>query len=222
MDMKSLMAMLQQMTGGDPSKLASMLSGLGGPGAMPGMPAGGPPGAPPPPGGAPPPPGGPGGAPPPPAPGMPGGNTVPGLSMPPPAPGGGMPPPGGMADNFGPDPGGPSMGGMPPPPQAPLAGARDPQMGAVKMALGQAAFGGQERDLDRQQKLADELRSEAAPTMRGNSRVMTAANPMEMLATGINRVGGQLKSNALGGERKKMFDDRMERLRNDMSGYGPE
>jgi hypothetical protein len=152
---------------------------------------------------------------------MPGGNSVPGLTPPP--PGGGMPPP---QSPFGPDPGGPSMGGMPPPPQAPQAGARNPQMDAVNMTLGQAAFGGQERDLDRQQKLADELRGEAMPGMRGNSRVQTAANPLEMLATGLGNIGGQMKSDKLGVEREAMFKKRMDLLRDDMeasrSRFGPE
>jgi hypothetical protein len=205
-DPKILQMILQQV-GGDPSKLASLLSG-----AMPGMPPGGPPGAPPPPGG-------PSAMPPPP--GMPGGNMVPGLTPPP--PGGGMPP---SQAPFGPDPGGPSLQGLPPPPQAPQAGARNPQMDAVNMTLGQAAYGGQERDLDRQQKLADELRGEAMPGMRGNSRVQTAANPLEFAATGLSRIGGQMKSDKIGLDQKAMFEERLRKLREDMGAsqglMGPE
>ena len=92
----------------------------------------------------------------------------------------------------------------------------NPQLAAVNMTLGQAAYGGPERGLDRQSKMADELRNEAAPGMRGNSRVQTAANPLEFAATAVNRIGGQAMSDRTEEKRQAMFEERMRRLRGDM------
>jgi hypothetical protein len=129
----------------------------------------------------------------------------------------------------------PSPGGDPPLPPAqtapgvtrPMGGGGNPQMDAINMTLGQAAYGPQERGLDRQMKIADELRGDKMPGLREGARVTTAANPLEFAATALNRVGGKLMGDRLQGQQGEMFDRRMGRLREDMdasrrlaAGYG--
>ena len=205
-DLSKILMMLKGM-GIDPSKLM----GGGAPGGpIPGGPGGTPLGGAPPALNA----GTPGGPMPPPSPGMPGGNSVPGLSP------GAPPSPGGQSP-FGPPPG----SAMPPPDAGdapgvtpPSPGGGNPQMDMTNMVLGQAAYGGPERGLDRQMKMADELRNTATPGMLGGGgRVQTAASPLEFAGAALGRIGGQKMSNDVADKQQQMFKDRMERLRKDMT-----
>jgi hypothetical protein len=162
------------------------------------------------------------------------------LGAPPPGLAANLGPPGGppggpgAAGAFGPPGAGPSPGGAPinspapPPPPSPAGAAgapgvtppspSNPQMDMNNMILGQAGYGGQERGLDRQMQMADELRKTATPGMRGaGGRVQTAANPLEFAAAGLDRVAGQRMSNDVAGQQKQMFEDRMKKLREDMA-----
>jgi len=183
MDLKTLLAQLLQQQGG-----AGGMPSMGGPGQPPmGQPAGpsllGAPGAP----GAPP---GPGGA------GLNAANAFD------PAPGAAQPP------------SALSPSAMPPAPPTPAQAGQNPLLQGVGMTLEQAAYGGQERDLDRQAKMADELRGTATPGMRGGSgRVQTAANPLEMLSTGLDRFRGNQQDANVAADRNRLFEERMAKLR---------
>jgi hypothetical protein len=137
----------------------------------------------------------------------------------------GAPPGPGGVNPFGPAPGAAqppsaltSAGSPPQAGQPPQAGA-NPMLQGVGMTLEQAAYGGQERDLDRQAKIADELRNAATPGMRGGSgRVQTAANPLEMLSTGLDRFRGNQQEGNVAADRNLMFEERMRKLREAANG----
>lgn len=67
--------------------------------------------------------------------------------------------------------------------------------------------------LDRQMKTAEALRYGAGPEMRGNSRVQTAANPLEFLASGIDRYQGGKELERLRAQQNTMLDDATEARR---------
>jgi len=145
---------------------------------------------------------------------------APGVPGAPPGPGGaGLT----AANAFGPSPGAPQPpAGLSPaamPPQPPAPGQTNPMLQGVGMTLEQAGYGGQERDLDRQAKLADELRNEATPGMRGGGgRVQTAANPLEMLSTGLDRYRGNQQDTDVAAKRNDLFEERMRKLRESANG----
>jgi len=119
-------------------------------------------------------------------------------------------------------PGGPPL--PPAAPPAPSAGPApgvtppsNPQTDMLNMTLGQAGYGGQERGLDRQMKMADELRNTATPDMRGNSRVQSAANPLEFAGAALKQMGGQRMADRTADKQQQMFEERMKRLREDMT-----
>lgn len=88
-------------------------------------------------------------------------------------------------------------------------------MAGVNMVLGQAGFGGQERALDRQSQMADELRNTRMPGMGGNSRVQVAASPLEFASAGLARIGGQKMMRDTDTARDDLFKKRMGQLRSD-------
>lgn len=211
LDPQTVMAILKQLGLASPTGLGS-LGGPGIPGAPPALSAGAPPtmpgmgptGAPT---------DGPGTAP-------PGGPPLPPVAPPAPSAGGapGVTPPLSNGDQMGP-PFDPMANATP---MTPMAGgskpaARNPQTDMLNMTLGQAGYGGQERGLDRQMKMADELRNTATPDMRGNSRVQTAANPLEFAGAALKQIGGQRMADRTADKQQQMFEERMKRLREDMT-----
>jgi len=137
-------------------------------------------------------------------------NNVPGLTPTPPSPGGAPP--------FGPPPGAPEAPGAPPAAGAAPKPPGSPYMDAVKMTMGQSAYGPEERALDRQMKMADELRAAKAPGMRGTpgQGYTMAASPLEFAATALDRVGGKMMGDRTEQKQKDMFEQRMKRLQQDM------
>lgn len=63
--------------------------------------------------------------------------------------------------------------------------------------------GAEEKDINYQMGLADELRKTDMPTMRGNSRIMVASNPLEFGTTALGRIGGL---HMRGGQQDRMTD----------------
>lgn len=80
-------------------------------------------------------------------------------------------------------------------------------------------------DLSQQYEIANQLRSQATPDMRGNGRVMVAANPLEHLGTGLQRYAGQRDMKRIEGEqdalRKQQTAGREMFLRNYLFPAGP-
>ena len=64
--------------------------------------------------------------------------------------------------------------------------------------------------LDRQMKTAEALRYNNMPEMRGNSRIQTAANPLEFLASGIQSVQAEKELRRLRSEQTQMLHDTTE------------
>jgi hypothetical protein len=90
-------------------------------------------------------------------------------------------------------------------------------MNSVNMVLGQSAFGPEERNLDRQMKMADELRGTRMPGMRSAGNVTRAAHPLEFASAAFDRVGGQIMGDRTMEAQQKMFEKRMQKLRDDMA-----
>ena len=62
----------------------------------------------------------------------------------------------------------------------------------LKLARATGPVGMEERDIARQQAIADELRKTGAPTgLNPTGRVYTAANPLQFLASGLDAARGE-------------------------------
>jgi hypothetical protein len=71
----------------------------------------------------------------------------------------------------------------------------------MKLSQMMGPLGDQERDIDRQQKYADELRRTKGPEGRQTGRLFTAAKPIEHLAGLANQAAGIYAGKALEGQR---------------------
>lgn len=95
------------------------------------------------------------------------------------------------------------------------AGPYDPRLLQQQMEFAElmAPYGPREKEIERQQAYADQLRDTKAPEMRGNARIQTAANPLEFLGASAQRTVGRMKGDEASGGRKRMVDDLVDELR---------
>lgn len=86
--------------------------------------------------------------------------------------------------------------------------------------MGQVPFGAEEKALDRQAKIAEELRTTAGPEMRGSAGrgFQTAANPLEFAATLAQRGAGVMKGKDVERQQAVLTDRRLQRLKSDIAG----
>ena len=66
--------------------------------------------------------------------------------------------------------------------------------------------GAREQEIQHQMGIAEELRKTGMPTMRGNSRIMVASNPLEFGATALWRIGGANMYQGQQGEMRGLAD----------------
>jgi hypothetical protein len=104
-------------------------------------------------------------------------------------------------------------------PNKPIAPIKKPTS-YYELMLSLSDLGSKERTMKEQQRLAEELRKTDMPGMRGNSRIMAAANPLEMAVAGGSKALGGFRQGQLQREQIDLANEIRRRIQEErMGGY---
>jgi hypothetical protein len=111
-------------------------------------------------------------------------------------------------------------------PNKPIKAVTKPT-GYYELMLSLSDLGSKEKALAQQMKLADEMRTSDMPGMRGNSRIMVAANPLEFANAGLRQGLGARDRATIMGHQAELANEirrriQQERDKDKVGGYaGP-